>query len=113
MVAPSSLAGARDMPINHFEVDLSTSNPQVFVPKGATALSLIVTDATPGIEYEIRLGTDGDWSGPYLGQGKRVRTFRFGSGLPLSDRTNRIFMRAVNPVPGAYAIVDVSFGGEG
>ena len=100
------------MPLNHFVVDLSTAEPKKFVPLGAVALSLIVTDATPGIEYEIRLGTDGDWTGPYVGMGKRVRVFRFGSGLPLSDCNRQIFMRALNPVPGAYAIVDVSFGGN-
>lgn len=98
------------MPVQRFEVDLSTADVKKFVPLGATALSLIVTDATPGIEYELRVGTDGDFTGPYLGMGKRVRTFRFGSGLPLADRNRQIFMRALNPVPGAYAIINVSFG---
>lgn len=98
------------MPVQTFNVDLSTPEVQSFVPQGALALSMLVTDATPGVEYEVRIGTDGDFTGPYVGMGKRVRTFRFGSGLPLSDRNRKIFIRALNPVPGAFARISVSFG---
>jgi len=101
------------MPAQFFRLDLSTTQPQEVVSKGAVVLSLLVTEGTPGVRYFLRMGSNGDWIGPWTLNGTRTRTFDFGDGLPMSDRNERVFVRAENPVAGAFMIVCPTFNGEG
>lgn len=100
------------MPALKKVVDLSSPVPVQVIDTGNVALSVVVMDATPGVAFEIRLGTGGDWLGPIIGVGPYPLTINIGDGLPLEDRNRGVFVRAPTPTPGASVILNVSFGDQ-
>lgn len=99
------------MPARRFTVPLDTIAPQEVTGVGTDALSVVVTECTAGVVFELRMGSNGDWLGPFEGQGRFPMTFSFGAGLPASDLNRGIYVRAPVAVPGASLVLNVSTGG--
>ena len=98
------------MPTVRKVVDLSSPTPVEVIPVGNIALSLLITSATVGVAFEIRMGTGGDWIGPFVGVGVWPMSVILGAGLPLSDLNRGVYVRAPVPTPGAELVLNASFG---
>lgn len=98
------------MPAVRKVVDLNSPTPVEVIAVGNIALSLLITSATIGVAFEVRLGTSGDWIGPFVGVGDWPMTIILGEGLPLSDLNRGVYVRAPVPTPGATLVLNASFG---
>lgn len=98
------------MPAVRKVVDLGSAAPVEVIAPGNVALSLLIVFATIGIAFEVRMGTSGDWIGPFIGVGDWPMTIVLGEGLPLSDLNRGIYVRAPVPTPGATVVLNASFG---
>ena len=101
------------MPSRYYEVDLSSASPTEVVAQGNVALSLLITSCTVGVAFEVRLGTSGDWIGPFVGVGDWPMTIVLGDGLPLSDLNRGVYVRSRVPTPGAVLVLNAAFGESG
>lgn len=88
-----------------------SDNGVQIIPTGQRALSVIATSVPVGVVYEVRIGTAGDWLGPFAGVGDWPMTIELGDGLPDADLNRGVFVRTTTPLGGASGVFAVSFGG--